>query len=383
MADHIPSGTAFCERCGTRVAVTPGAAPLVRCRRCGLYACGACRVERADRCLDWVAEAAPGRARARRGVGGPVRAGAAVTMAAAGAAGAVPISRPIAGRATARRRIGRPVTAVAAGAVLAANLLVGVVGSGRRASDGSGAVAGVVGVPASGQPSAPGAASGSPPASAAGGSSLAPTPAAPGTSVSLAVADPVARSWTDPFGVIGVQVLVAVRNPGPAWARVDPASSGYVVTDPAGSTVADGRFEYALPRDLAPGTTGYLVATMDAPFATADERLTAGATATGQVQAGPGATLGVDEVTAAAGDEGLLVTGRVTNDGDRVAEHVFAGAVVLDPGGHPLAAVYDLTSIASLAPAEVATFRTRYPATGTLDPARVGRVVAVAYDLVE
>ncbi len=99
-------------------------------------------------------------------------------------------------------------------------------------------------------------------------STAAPTPSAPTPSASprpdLEVSPVLYVAWDTGFATANAtfyaiaQVVVPVKNVGPAWVRLRPSASHYTITSSDGRVLATATFDSAYPSDLAPGASGYL-----------------------------------------------------------------------------------------------------------------------------
>jgi hypothetical protein len=74
-------------------------------------------------------------------------------------------------------------------------------------------------------------------------------------------------AWQSSSTYAEADVVVAVKNTGGTWIRLNPGQSDYTIASSDGTVEVTGSFLYAYPPDLAPGQTGYLaedVTTSDA-----------------------------------------------------------------------------------------------------------------------
>jgi hypothetical protein len=229
----------------------------------------------------------------------------------------------------------------------------------------------------------PAARSGAPAASSAastGPATQTPATETPATVTGVSVVSTSTRSWSDASGGTSLQVLLAARNAGGGTVALDPDASTYTVTA-AGVTVSTGRFRAALPAVLGPGETGFLVADVSTPLVDAGTKLAASASvAASPAEAGP-TTLAVEVADVRFLADGAVVETRLTNQANTAASNVVVGAVMLDRGSRPIAALYGFADVGSLQPGATATSTLRYPAIGRIDRSSVSRVVATAYEL--
>ena len=187
------------------------------------------------------------------------------------------------------------------------------------------------------------------------------SPSAP-TDGGLSIGQAAIRTWRGAFGELRLQVIVRVRNGGSAWMRLTRSASSYDVYDRAHRTVASGIFTIALPEVIGPGETAYLVDTLSLAFGKPSDFATSKAVVTAALAEPPSVRLSVTSVAISTGaDRALRAVGEVRNDGDVTARSIIAGVVVLDGGGRPLAAVYDLSDTGELKPGATIRFDTEYP----------------------
>jgi hypothetical protein len=431
--DHatVPWPVRFCEQCGARFETRPGqrkprTEPLRTCPGCHRLSCRECWPSRTRKCVECRGQAwAEGTAVATPATTEP-EVTPAVAVPAAAAAPPLPIAQPAARRTSRSPRPGpgpadpatarvatpvepppddpeparaatdgrsgprRPVIALVAALGLLAIAIVAVLGgrpSPPGTADPTGDVAGLAATPSgSGAPSTD-AAPADPSATAPGGGasqpppSAAPTPIPSGPGVVTAT-DEQLRVWTDALGEVRAQVVIVGTNTGGEPVVVEESASRWSVLDPAGTTVASGRFARSIPAVVAPGGSVVLVETLSATLADAAELATLEAQVVtrpaGEEAAGSVVTLDVSDVAWEAGPDGAIaVTGRVRNDGDASVSDVQVAVVLRDSDGAVLAAAYDV-SIDALDAGETREFTTSYPGTPPIEPSEVVSAEAVA-----
>jgi hypothetical protein len=214
-------------------------------------------------------------------------------------------------------------------------------------------------VPATPVPATPAAASptGAPTPPPAATPSVSPSPEG-----GIAVGQASLRTWRGAVGELRLQVIVPVRNAGSDWMRLTRSASTYEVYDRAHRSMAGGIFTIALPEVVGPGETAYLVDTLSLAFGKPSDFASSKAVVTAAPAAPPSVRLSVTSIALSIGtDRGLRAVGEVRNEGGVTARSIVAGVVVLDGGGRPLAAVYDLTDTGELEPGARISFDTGYP----------------------
>jgi hypothetical protein len=336
----------FCELCGRRPSTVERLRQrgIARCEDCGDYLCPDCRISHQPAVV-------PTAATARQLKGGIVAIGAAVAVVGTLTLLATLFAYPIL------------FSPAASGGVLSAVETPGSTARGVGAVPSSSAIA-VVATPT--PPSSSPAALASP----AVASSPAAASQAPGATgrVDSAAGRPVIRTWTGPYGVARVQVILPVRNTGPGWLLLPRSRSSYRILDSRGRDVAGGVFTAAMPEFIGPGETAYLVDTLSATFVDPREFRTAEATVDAIAAAKPDLTLSVGEIKLSKGPGGgLRAIGVVRNDGGTTARSVVAGVIAIGPDGQAIGAVFDLTDVGDLGPGEAVTFDTEYPGAAPVD----------------
>jgi hypothetical protein len=220
-----------------------------------------------------------------------------------------------------------------------------------------------------------------PTSSPAAASPAAASPAAaPAGAAEPALGEPVIATWKGRYGETRVQIIQPVRNNGGGWLQLPRSSSTYLITDSEGVEVARGVFTAALPEYIGPGDTGYLVDTLSAAFASADEFRSAETTVDAIPVAKPDVALSVGGVELSQGvDGGLRATGSVRNEGATTARSVVAGIVAVGENGVAEGALLDLTDIGDLEPGMTLRFDTEYPGAPPISGGSPGKVLGFAY----
>jgi hypothetical protein len=272
----------------------------------------------------------------------------------------------------------RTLVAVASVAALAAAFVLAVAllpGSSPQPGGPTGGVAGQVASPVAktAEPSATG--SSSVPALPSESPAVTPT-AEPRVVVTYAVVS----SWAG-SGATEAHVVVGVANDGGTLIQLDPAATEYEVRDAGGGPVAAGRFTYPMPLTIEPGETGWFVESMTAMFVKPDPGWTVHVEPRFREAERPARRYTVDDVAWSIGPDGrLTATGRVTNETGAQASQPIVATIFLDSNGVPLAGLYDLTDAALLDAGKTQRFETDYPGSPPVEPARIARLEAFAYE---
>jgi hypothetical protein len=188
------------------------------------------------------------------------------------------------------------------------------------------------------------------------------------------------RAWRGSLGELRLQVIVAVRNTGSGWRRLTRSMSRYEVYDQSHRQVAGGLFTAALPEVIGPGGTAYLVDTLSLAFGKPTDFVSSRTTVSAATAAQPTDRLTVSSISISTGaDQSLRATGEIRNDGDVPARSIVAGVIVLDQGGRPLAAVYDLSDAGDLAPGATAGFDTEYPGAPSVPDGATAQVIGYGF----
>ncbi|HKG56803.1 MAG TPA: FxLYD domain-containing protein [Candidatus Limnocylindrales bacterium] len=272
------------------------------------------------------------------------------------------------------------VAILAALAVAAALLWLVGENSGLTARDPRGGVAGAVGRPtASLSPASSGARSSAAAPSTSDVASAPPSIAPADAIAAVEVSEQALRTWTDAYGEVRAEVIAVIRNSGRVAATLGGRNTGYTIAAPDGTIVASGVFARSFPDVIAPGEKGYLIDAVPATFVKAGDLSKLKLKVAPQPAPASTQTLIVEDLTWTSERGALTVSGTVRNDGQTAAGHVVVAAILRDASGRIVCAVYDTATVTDLAPAQVAKFKTSYPASAPVPAAAISRAEGVAF----
>lgn len=184
-------------------------------------------------------------------------------------------------------------------------------------------------------------------------------------------------AWNETDDFIGFQVIVEIENVGTEPIEIAALDSSYTVFAPDESVTTTGRFNTALPKWLAPGERGYLIA-WELEEGLALEDFDHAEVSAGLIEGGaepPQVTVG--SLRARLVDEDLRVTGLVENKGTIDLEDVWAGAILFDTDGRILGAAVDVT-VDELPAGERKGFTADGLNVPPIDPDAIAEMVGVA-----
>jgi hypothetical protein len=181
--------------------------------------------------------------------------------------------------------------------------------------------------------------------------------------------------------VTRAQLLVVLRNDSATPMEFVSSGSTYRILDVHDRAVATGVFTYAVPDRIAPGATAYLVETVTMLFVKPRDvvRLAVVPSTRPTTEAAP--LLKVAGVAWRTTVAGLEASGVVTNNTPVEIDGGFVGVLFFGASNELIGAVYDLTDVEHLAPAESRRFSTAYPGTAPIASGDVARAEAIAFPL--
>lgn len=194
------------------------------------------------------------------------------------------------------------------------------------------------------------------------------------TDAKVGVTRTLFKSWDDGIGYIHYQVVFEVKNTGGKNADIHSGDQSFTIFAADGSVLETGSFNYMFPQVLKPGELGYYIGgsmfdkgTKLADVGKIEPSLSYKATDKEQV-AWDITNLKVAKDSLFGGIE---VSGVAKNTGTEDATMGVVGVVLFDASGEIVGGVVDNTTCMELRAGASKGFKSQYPGTPPMDPAKV------------